>query len=165
MPIKARYLWDLCDLWKHIFQRCFIGTGAIVWKCHWNNPEGHWNGNIVILTKFSSQNNKFRCSPWWKFHQNDISVSVDLSKISDAKPQQGANCMGLSSRGVVELTGMATPTQVNQPIRKRRDYVYRNVSTKYCQYIVYKDRRGNIIGKPGSGFELKPSPSPKYTVF
>ena len=46
----------------------------------WPFPN-HWNGNVCILTKFSSlaapEVDNFRCSQWWKFRQNDdISVSL-----------------------------------------------------------------------------------------
>ena len=53
--------------------------------CSWCHI--HWNGNVVILMKFSSlaalvvfKNHIFQCSQWLKFRQNDdifVSVSAD----------------------------------------------------------------------------------------
>ena len=53
--------------------------------------EGYpWNGNVIILMKFSSLAalevvifDNFQCSQWWKFHQNDIiSISVISVKLA-----------------------------------------------------------------------------------
>ena len=70
---------------------CFTGTRVILWLIApmiiQNMPKHmQWNGNVIILTKFSSLAalrkllfwQLSQCSQWWKFNQNDdIIVSVD----------------------------------------------------------------------------------------
>ena len=46
--VILKFLVDLCDLFTHIFQGYFTGTGAI-WlpQCQWSNLEGYgWKGSL-----------------------------------------------------------------------------------------------------------------------
>ena len=55
------FIWDKL-IWK---------SGMLLkWKCH------HFDENFVNVCTWSCQNDNFHCSQWWKFHQDDFSVSV-----------------------------------------------------------------------------------------
>ena len=48
--VLSTFSGDSCDIFIHIFQACFTGTGAIIWlpQCLWSNPEGshRWNQTL-----------------------------------------------------------------------------------------------------------------------
>ena len=66
--------------WPYLLNYHWVGP----WKLHlWQNSMSSLNWkcchfDIIFIIGFtgSCQNDNFQCNQWWKFHQNDISVSA-----------------------------------------------------------------------------------------
>ena len=83
--VMQSFIMNSHEVFIHIHQGCFAGTGAIVRlpQCQWSKPDGYWKiSQCITTTKHSKANTVciylgIYCTPWCMFNKNlDISTTT-----------------------------------------------------------------------------------------